>query len=608
MQPQTDFVTVVRENVRAYGNQRSFTFVGDRKPGGAYQEHVLGFADLDRQARALACHLLALGLRDRAVLLLYPEGLSFVTAFLGCLYAGVVAVPSPLPALGAGRADRTRRIIDDAGITLILTDAARRDLIEEWLGRADLAGQVGCLATDTELDGDPDDWSAPPDPDPGALAFLQYTSGSTSDPKGVMVTHGNLLCNAEEIKRCIRGSSDTIGVGWIPHYHDMGLVGQFLQPLYLGCRYVFTSPITFLKRPVLWLELISRHRGTITLAPNFGYELCLRRVTDEQLAGLDLSSLRIAKNGAEPVRAGTLEKMVERFGPVGFRPDAWMPCYGMAEATLLVAAAPYGTGPVIGEFDTEALTRNEALAPAAIPGLEGRRLVSSGRPITLDVRIVDPETRAVLPDGRVGEIWVRGGSVATGYWRRPELTCAAFRAVTADGTGPYLRTGDLGLFADGELYVTGRIKDLIVVNGRNIYAHDIEETALSAHPAARVAAAFSVELGTGAGIGTEQVIVIQEISKARAAGTALSELAARTRDTVATAFGLPALSVVLSERGAVRRTTSGKIQRQLTRQDFLAGRIAELASDLEPGIAELRPASAGPVFATEREADIPVGR
>ncbi|MGP4021968.1 fatty acyl-AMP ligase [Actinomadura sp. 3N407] len=630
MRAHRDFVSLVRENIQEQGDDRTFTFISE-EPGRKYKENVLGFAELDRKARALACRLEARGLRDRAVLLLYPEGLEFLTAFMGCLYARVIAVPAPLPDLDAGRFGRTRRIIEDADITLILTETAHRGTLDGWLDDAGLKGRVHCLDTqsggageDGDPGGDPDGWTAP-EFDPGTLAFLQYTSGSTSDPKGVMVTHGNLLSNGEEIKRRIEGTPDTVGVGWVPHYHDMGLVGQFLQPLYLGCRYVFTSPITFIKRPVLWLELITRYRGTITVAPNFGYELALRRVTDRQMDGLDLSSLRVVKNGAEPVRAATLERVTERFAPIGFRPEMWMPCYGMAETTLLITAAPLGGGPVIRDFDAEALTRDTAV-PHDEPGGAGgdprdnggsgnngapgnnrgsgkdgggvRRLVSSGCPVSLDVRVVDPATRVRLPEGRVGEIWVGGGSVARGYWRSPEETREGFEARTAEGGGPYLRTGDLGFLADGELYVTGRLKDLIIVNGRNIHAHDIEEAARDAHGAALIGAAFVVDPAfagdhafAGGGVpddGREQVVIVQEISTRAAAGTPLDELASLIKTRVARAFELPALSVVLSGRGTVRRTTSGKMQRRLTRRAFLSGEITELAGDLEPGVAALR--------------------
>ncbi|MEV4677043.1 MULTISPECIES: fatty acyl-AMP ligase [Actinomadura] len=602
----TDFVSLVRDNIRTHGDDRSFTFISEASSSGGqppappgagrtYKENVLGFAELDRKARALARRLEARGLRDRAVLLLYPEGLEFISAFLGCLYARVIAVPAPLPDLDAGRFGRTRRIIEDADIALILTDTAHRGTLDAWLRAAGLRSRLHCLDTQAGKDVDPGDWS-PPEFGPDTLAFLQYTSGSTSDPKGVMVSHGNLLCNGEEIKRRIEGSPDTIGVGWVPHYHDMGLVGQFLQPLYLACRYVFTSPITFIKRPVLWLELISRYRGTITVAPNFGYELALRRVTDRQLDGLDLSSLTVVKNGAEPVRAATLEALAERFGPVGFRPEMWMPCYGMAETTLLVTGAPLGGGPVIRDFDADALTKDEAV-PGTGPG-PVRRLVSSGRPVTLDVRIVDPDTRAERPEGRVGEIWVRGGSVARGYWGSAEESAATFRARTDSGNGPYLRTGDLGFQLGGELFVTGRIKDLIIVNGRNIHAHDIEEAARAAHPAALVGAAFALDGALDGGpdggldAGREHVVLVQEISTRAAAGTPLDELAALLKARVARAFELPAVSVVLAARGTVRRTTSGKMQRRLTREAFLAGEITALADDLEPGVAELRRAPA----------------
>ncbi|QKG22272.1 fatty acyl-AMP ligase [Actinomadura verrucosospora] len=578
----TDFVSLVRENVREHGGRRAFTFVSeDAGPGRSYREDVLGFADLDRRARALACRLEERGLRDRAVLLLYPEGLEFLSAFLGCLYARAVAVPAPLPALDAGRFDRTRRIIGDADIAWILTDTAHREALETWLKEAGLAGRVQCLDTEAGEGDDPDAWTMPRY-GPDTLAFLQYTSGSTSDPKGVMVTHGNLLCNGEEIKRRIGGSADTVGVGWVPHYHDMGLVGQFLEPLYLGCRYVFTSPITFIKRPALWLELITRHRGTITVAPNFGYELALRRVTDRQLEGLDLASLRTVKNGAEPVRAATLERWCERFAPAGFEPEMWMPCYGMAETTLLITGAPSGPGPVIRDFDAAALARGRA-----VPAGEGaaRRLVSSGRPVTLDVRIVDPDGLVPLPDGRAGEIWVRGGSVAAGYWRSPAETRVTFQAYTAGGDGPFLRTGDLGFVDGGELFVTGRSKDLIIVNGRNVHAHDVEETAQAAHPAALAGAAFVLD-GVTTEDGREEVVLVQEISTRAAAGVPPGELAGRIKAAVARAHELPALSVVLTGRGTVRRTTSGKMQRGLTRQALLDGLVTVLGADLEPAAAK----------------------
>jgi acyl-CoA synthetase (AMP-forming)/AMP-acid ligase II len=385
-----------------------------------------------------------------------------------------------------------------------------------------------------------------------------------------MVTHGNLVYNAEEIRRRIHGTSDTIGVGWVPHFHDMGLVGQFLEPLYLGMRYVLTSPITFIKRPVLWLELITRHRATITVAPNFGYELALRRVTDAQLETLDLSSLRTVKNGAEPVRAATLERWNERFAPAGFEPWMWMPCYGMAEATLLIGAAPYGTGPVIRDFDAAALARDRAV-PAEEGSGEGavRRMVSSGRPVTLDVRVVDPESLEALPDGREGELWVRGGSVAAGYWQSPEATRATFRAYTAGGDGPYLRTGDLGFVDGGEVYVTGRRKDLIIVNGRNIWPQDLEWTMEASVLGLRSGdtAAFSVN-----GEGEERVVTVVECRTSDA--SARSALEHEITGLLRTKHGVE-VEVVLVPPRSLPQTSSGKLSRSRAKAMYQGGAFAQ---------------------------------
>ncbi|MFF5211560.1 fatty acyl-AMP ligase [Streptosporangium sp. NPDC000396] len=567
------FVQRVRAQADRYGHQRSYTFVEDRR--GELAESRLTFAELDERARSVGAWLAGRRMTDQTALLLYPAGLEFLAVFLGCLYSRVIAVPSPLPQTDPRALERAEGIIKDADVRLVLTDSANQGMLTRWLRDVGLDGAVECVATDTQLLPGPDDWTMP-EIEPDTLAYMQYTSGSTSEPRGVMLTHANLLHNEQEIWRAIGSPKEGVGVGWLPHYHDMGLIGMLLQPIYAGGDLYFASPIAFVMRPALWLEMISRYRAGYTVAPNFAYEWCAARVTDEQVAGLDLSSLRFALNGAEPVRTGTLRAMVRRFGAAGFSEKAWAPAYGMAEATLVITATPIGHGALVRRFDAGALERHEA-----IPSEDGVELVGCGRPISMSVRVVDPGTRAVMPEGRVAEIWVRGESVARGYWQREEATGDAFHGRTADGDGPFLRTGDLGFLLDGELYVTGRIKDVIIVNGRNLYPQDLEEAARQVHPSLGAAAAFGIEAGQAAG---EHVVLVQEVRERSLGDSSAAEVARRVQGELARVFGLPSMSVVLVERGGVGKTTSGKIQRSRTRDLLLGESLPVVHAELAAGL------------------------
>ncbi|MEV5754373.1 fatty acyl-AMP ligase [Actinoallomurus sp. NPDC052308] len=577
----TSFVHHLRARVARFGDDRWYALVDEHK-GELVELERATFAELDGRARSAGAWLAQAGLSGEAALLLYPAGLEFLRVFLGCLYSRVIAVPSPLPSTDPRALERAAGIIKDADIRIVLTDTANAPLLTAWLREAGLDGRVTCVATDATTMPDPDAWEMPADLEPGTPAYLQYTSGSTSEPRGVLLSHGNLLHNSAQIYSVIGRPEDGIGAGWLPHYHDMGLIGLLLQPLYAGGSLVFTSPVSFVMKPVLWLRMISRYRAQYTVAPNFAYEWLVRGAGDEQLADLDLSSLAWALNGAEPVRTSTLDKVVRRFGDLGFRREAWAPGYGMAEATLLVTGTGRGRGPVVGRFDPAALEQDRAE-----PGADGVELVGCGRPIDLTVRIVHPESAEPLPDGRIGEIWVAGGSVALGYWQRAEATEETFRARLSTGEGPFLRTGDLGFLCDGELYVTGRLKDLIIVNGRNIYPQDVEEASRDVHPAARAAAAFGVEAGR------EHVVLIQEVRPADLGDLTYEGLARRIKGELARAFGLPSMNVVLVPRGGVGKTTSGKIQRRRMREMFLADRIDPLHAELEPELRALvdRPAA-----------------
>ncbi|HEX3530750.1 MAG TPA: amino acid adenylation domain-containing protein [Thermoanaerobaculia bacterium] len=555
---------LLRHRAQSHPGQ-GYTFLAEGDTAAA----EMTFAELDRRARAIAAALRAEGAAGERVLLLYPQGLDFIAGFFGCLYAGAVAVPAYPPRLN--RPDpRLSTIARDCRPRAVLT-------VEPVLARAagiraanpELA-DLCWLASDILSRGE----GAAPEEDRGGVAFLQYTSGSTGAPKGVVVTHAHLLHNEEMIRRSFGQSAGSVVVGWLPLFHDMGLIGNVLQPLYSGGRCVLMSPVAFLQKPVRWLEAISRYGGTTSGGPDFAYALCARKIGPEQREGLDLSSWSVAYNGAEPVRAETLERFSEVFAPYGFRRQAFHPCYGLAEATLFVAGAAAGAGPRIETFAVAALERNVA-AGGTGDGEEGRALVGCGTAwMDQEIAIVDPATAEALPPGRTGEVWVSGPSVAAGYWGQPEESVRVFGARLAGGRGPFLRTGDLGFLHDGTLFLTGRLKDLIILRGRNLYPQDLEVTAERSHPAFRpgCGAAFSVEQD-----GEERLVIVQEVEPRQRAAVEAGVAAEGIRRAVAEAHGVQAWEVVLAEAGAVPRTSSGKIRRRACRDAYLAGSLPVLA-------------------------------
>ncbi|WP_051707762.1 MULTISPECIES: type I polyketide synthase [unclassified Streptomyces] len=538
----------------------------------------VSYRQLDLRVRAVAALLQREHLAGKPVLLLHPPGLDYIAAFLGCLYAGAVAVPAyPPDTRRFGRTmPRLAAIARDARATHALTT---EEISRFVAGRpGDLAalglGGLRWLVTGGGADtAGAEDWR-----DPGPVrqgpAFLQYTSGSTSSPKGVMVGDDNLLHNLRAIHRRLEHDADSAMVSWLPPYHDMGLIGGILTPLYGGFPAHLMAPMTFVRRPLLWLETLSRTRASTSVAPNFGFETCVRRITDEQRAGLDLGGWRLALNGAEPVRADTLRRFTDRFAPCGFREEALLPCYGLAEATLMVTGVRAGVAPTVGAFAAREL--GDGTVRPVPAGGAGRvtEVVGCGPVVDgVDVAIVDPGTRRRIPaDGRrVGEIWLAGGSVAHGYWRRPEATEEAFGAriagvggVGGEDGGRWLRTGDLGFVRDGELYVVGRTKDVVIVQGRNHYPHDIELTAERTDARLRTGcgAVFAVEVD-----GAEEMVVAHEVEGRRVADA--PALLARLRTAIAEAHEVTPHAVVLLKRSTAHKTTSGKIQRQACRRDFL---------------------------------------
>jgi acyl-CoA synthetase (AMP-forming)/AMP-acid ligase II len=415
---------------------------------------------------------------------------------------------------------------------------------------------------------------------PATLAFLQYTSGSTAEPKGVMLSHGNLMHNLDMTYHAFGIGPDSRVVIWLPPYHDMGLIGGILQPLYAGTPVILMSPLDFLQRPLRWLQAIARYQAAVSGGPNFAYDLCVRKSTPEQRAALDLSHWQKAFNGAEPIRAGTLTRFATAFAGSGFRPEAFYPCYGLAEATLIVSGGGKAKTPAVTTVQAAALAENHVV-PVAAEAEDSLTFVSCGPALgRQEIAIVHPVALSRCPAGQVGEIWLSGPSVAQGYWQRPQDTARTFLAYTADtGEGPFLRTGDLGFLQGGELFVTGRLKDLIIIDGLNHYPQDIEVTVEQSHPLLRpgCSAAFAVNSN-----GREGVVVVVEVARPKqvamlqessAAGFTPDEIVKSVRRAVAQQHDLRLSEVVLLKAGTVPKTSSGKIQRHACRAGFLSGAL-----------------------------------
>ncbi len=535
---------------------------------GEQQEVRLTYAELSRRARAIGTWLQSRAMPGERVLLLYPPGLDYIAAFFGCLYGGMVAVPAYPPRLNRP-APRIQIIVDDAQATMALTTTAIFTDIERRFEHAPDLQAVQWLNTDEIPTGI--EWHFQ---DPGVaghtLAFLQYTSGSTSMPKGVMVSHGNLLHNLLQIQHGFQLDSDTRALIWLPSYHDMGLIGGLLEPVYVGGTSIVMSPFAFLQRPVRWLQAISRYKTNVSGGPNFAYDLCLERVKPEQIAELDLSCWRVAFSGAEPVRMDTMHRFAEVFASCGFQKKAFYPCYGLAEATLFVSG---GWGPAEPRSIT---VRRDALecdrVEEAVVGEEGSiTLVNCGQAgPDQKIVIVNPQTLTHCTPDEIGEIWIKGPSVAGGYRNRPDETRQTFQAYLTDsGEGPFLRTGDLGFMREGELFVTGRLKDLIIIRGSNHYPQDIELTVERCHPALQPGsgAAFSIMEND-----LEQLVVVQEVTR-QARNSDLEGVFRAVRNAVSEAHELQLYAIVLVRPLSIPKTSSGKIQRHACKAAFLDGSL-----------------------------------
>lgn len=563
----SNLVELLQHRALHQGDDIGFRFLLD----GERESLEWTYADLDRKARAIAASLQSMDLEGERALLLYPSGLDFVAAFFGCLYAGVTAVPAYPPRRNRNMA-RIDAIAGDAEAKIALTTFDVLERVQTMISDTPSLQQIRWRATDQWDEDLSDSWQRP-DVHGETLAFLQYTSGSTGTPKGVMLSHANLMHNSAMISYAFEHTRSGSGCFWLPLYHDMGLIGGILQPLYMGKSNTLFSPTHFLQKPVRWLQMLSQTGCTISGGPNFAYDLCVEKVTAEQKTTLDLSRWALAFNGAEPVRADTIDRFSKAFAECGFRREAFYPCYGLAEATLIVTGGYKQSPPAIKSFQIEALERNEVIETE--PGAEdSRELVGSGGNL-LDQQIViaDPETHASLGDNRVGEIWVSGPSVAGGYWKRDDLNEETFQARLDDGRGPFLRTGDLGFLRDGELFVTGRLKDLLIFRGVNHYPQDIEHTAQSAHEHVQHCQGAAVTIGEE---GNEQLVLVQETVRRR--DLDFPAIIEAIRKKVSSTHELPVAAIVLIKTRSIPKTSSGKIQRHACHDGFLAGTLAAQAT------------------------------
>lgn len=578
-------VEVLRERALQQPERLVYTFLEN----GEREESQLTYAELDRRARAIAAWLQARDGTGQRALLLYPPGLDFIAAFWGCLYAGAAAVPAYPPKLNRNLS-RLQAIVADADASIVLTTERILNRLDSLAAGAEPLRKLRWVATEQVTDEMAGSWQ-PAAIIPDTLAFLQYTSGSTGTPKGVMLTHRNLLHNQEMIRLAFRQTEGSVIVGWLPLYHDMGLIGNVLQPLYVGARCVLMAPMAFLQKPLRWLQAISRYRATTSGGPNFAYQLCVRDAHPDGLAELDLSSWSAAFNGAEPIRAETLEDFATTFEPCGFRRSAFYPCYGLAEATLFVSGGPTSREPVIRRIRDRELEMNHA-EEAAADAEDARALVGCGRAFPdQKIAIVDTGLLRRCPDDEIGEIWVSGPSIAGGYWGQLDETTRTFQAYLEDGgEGPFLRTGDLGFIHDGELFVTGRLKDLIIIRGRNLYPHDIEHTVETSHSGLRhgCGAAFSVESEDG-----ERLVIAQEVENRRESD--FDAIMSAIRAAVVEDFEVQPTAIVLLKPGSAPKTSSGKIQRSACRKLFRDGELSALAEWHADADCAFGPVGAEPV-------------
>ena len=572
----SDLSSILRFRGRTQTNDVAFRFLSYGQNG----EENITFGELDRRAASIADLLIQHKLESSKVLLIYPPGIDFIAAFFGCLYAGVVAVPVSLVREKKASWDIIEKIANDSGAKAILSNSTLNLKIHSWMEAASLSETKTCIATDclSYVEQSSSSFYI----DPRGCALLQYTSGSTGSPKGVVVTHENIIHNQQMLNHAFEHTSETVIVGWLPHYHDMGLIFNLLHPVYIGVPCIFMAPTAFVQQPYRWLEAISKYGGTTSGGPNFAYDLCVKNVKEEQLENLDLSSWSLAFNGAETVRKETLDRFSKKFAACGFNQNAHYPCYGLAEATLFVTGPDKGTPARFQEVSLEALKKNK---------IEYRQKSSTGQYQTVascghiwgeqELAIVNPESGLKVKDDEVGEVWIKGKSISQGYYKKGSSLEDSINASHAgylsdSGDGPYLKTGDLGFCVDGDLYFSGRIKELVLIRGQNFYPQDIERVVQESNDALvfNGGAAFSIEVG-----GDEKLVVVQEVKRTFLRKLDVESVYADIAKAISAFFGIQIHAIALVKPATLLKTSSGKIRRNSMKQNYINNELKGLIVD-----------------------------
>lgn len=564
--PCATLIELARYRAATHPRRKAFTFLRNGETPAAH----LGFRELDVQARRIAARLQQHFKPGDRVLLAYASGLEFIPALFGCLYAGVVAVLAPPPSSSTEVA-RLKRIVDGSGAVGLCSGTAGFNIGHLGLSAPRLHKHLRCITTTDDADAPPPEAWTEPDVGPDSLALLLHTSGSTGPSRGVMVSHARVLHNQRLIQQALHNSPRTRSLSWLAPHHDMGLMAHVMQPLYLGITSVLMSTAAFIAKPVRWLQALTDQGATISGGPNFAYELCIRRITGDQMRTLDLSRWEVAFNGGELVRPETLERFADKFAPYGFRREAFTTCYGMAEATLLVSATPTSSFPEVRHLDGDQLQQHRA-QPATEGTRNLRSIVSCGHAPQQKVLIVNPETRAPCPAGAVGEVWIQGDCLASGYCNDPKATRSTFQAQLADSRdGTYLRTGDLGFMHEGQLYVTGRLDDLVFVGGRHYYPNDIEDAVRDSHHALREGKSAAFSVGS---LDNSRLVVLHELQRRQWRRVPHADVKNAAQSAVLAGFGVDLQQMIFLPEGTLPHTSSGKIRRVASREAYIGNALS----------------------------------